>query len=82
MDDLQDGLDTRHLTPSPLDSLTFTVSSPAADAIKSVDVADIAQNTQMIATSSGDFGGMLFPVVGLTALGGVILALAPPLADE
>jgi len=31
---------------------------------------------------AGDFGGYLFPVVGLAALGAVILVLAPPLADE
>ena len=60
----------------------LTVSSPAVTAIKTVDVADIAQNTQMIASSSSDFGGMLFPVFGLVTLGAVILVLAPPLADE
>ena len=47
-----------------------------------MDVAQIAQNTQMIATSSSDFGGALFPVFGLATLGAVILVLAPPLADE
>ena len=47
-----------------------------------MDVADIAQNTQMIATSAGDFGGALFPVFGLVTLGAVILVLAPPIADE
>ena len=39
-------------------------------------------STQMIAASVGDFGGYFFPVVGLGSLAGLILFLAPPLADE
>mmetsp|Transcript_13961 Transcript_13961/g.14144 ORF Transcript_13961/g.14144 Transcript_13961/m.14144 type:complete len:100 (-) Transcript_13961:257-556(-) len=48
-----------------------------------VEVTNFAtQNSALIATSSDDFGGLLFPVFGLLGLGALILFLAPPLADE
>ncbi|KAL9178773.1 hypothetical protein ACHAXT_003904 [Thalassiosira profunda] len=40
-----------------------------------------ANNANLIATSSGDNGGAFFPVVGIISLAGLILFLAPPLAD-
>jgi len=39
-------------------------------------------STQMIAASVGDFGGYFFPLIGIGSLAGLILFLAPPLADE
>jgi hypothetical protein len=39
-------------------------------------------SSQMIASSVADFGGFFFPVFGIGALAGLILFLAPPLADE
>eukprot|EP00542_Grammatophora_oceanica_P016877 CAMPEP_0194040670 /NCGR_PEP_ID=MMETSP0009_2-20130614/12632_1 /TAXON_ID=210454 /ORGANISM="Grammatophora oceanica, Strain CCMP 410" /LENGTH=92 /DNA_ID=CAMNT_0038683881 /DNA_START=66 /DNA_END=344 /DNA_ORIENTATION=+ len=47
-----------------------------------VAVSSIANNANLIASSVTDFGGYLFPVFGLLSLGGIILFLAPPLADE
>jgi hypothetical protein len=38
-------------------------------------------NSQLIASSVSDFGGYLFPVVGIAALAALILFLSPPLAD-
>jgi len=71
----------------------FPVSSPAFSRVEApkmsafdnfADVAtsSIAQSSELLASQAGDFGGYLFPVVGLAALGAVILVLAPPLADE
>lgn len=42
----------------------------------------VAQNSNVIATSAGDFGGYFYPVVGLTLLGALILYLSPPLSSE
>lgn len=39
-------------------------------------------STQMIASNVSDFGGYFFPVFGIISLAGLILFLAPPLADE
>lgn len=50
--------------------------------VADIATSTIAQSTQLIASSAGDFGGALFPVFGLGALGAIILVLAPPLADE
>lgn len=52
------------------------------DAIADIATSSIAQSSQIVASNAGDFGGALFPVFGLAALGAVILVLAPPLADE
>ena len=52
------------------------------DNVADVATSAVAQNSQVIASSVGDFGGYLFPVVGLGTLAVIILALAPPLADE
>ena len=69
-----------------------TVASPAYASATSakmmpvevVDVAvsNIAQNANLIATASGDFGGYSFPVIGIGCLAAFILYLSPPLADE
>lgn len=45
-------------------------------------VSTFAQNANVIATTSGDFGGAFYPVAGLVLLGAFILYLSPPLADE
>ncbi|GKZ00605.1 hypothetical protein MPSEU_001012700 [Mayamaea pseudoterrestris] len=45
-------------------------------------VSQIAANANLIATSSTDNGGLLFPVVGLGLLAATILFLSPPLAPE
>jgi hypothetical protein len=52
--------------------------------VEVVDVAinQIAANTNLIATTSTDNGGLLFPVVGLGILAATILFLSPPLAPE
>eukprot|EP00532_Pseudo-nitzschia_australis_P007435 CAMPEP_0168166490 /NCGR_PEP_ID=MMETSP0139_2-20121125/2054_1 /TAXON_ID=44445 /ORGANISM="Pseudo-nitzschia australis, Strain 10249 10 AB" /LENGTH=91 /DNA_ID=CAMNT_0008083689 /DNA_START=61 /DNA_END=336 /DNA_ORIENTATION=+ len=39
-------------------------------------------SSQMIASSVSDFGGYFFPLFGIISLAGLILFLAPPLADE
>lgn len=39
-------------------------------------------NANLIATTSGDFGGAFFPVVGLAGIGALILFLAPPLVSN
>mmetsp|Transcript_28720 Transcript_28720/g.34990 ORF Transcript_28720/g.34990 Transcript_28720/m.34990 type:complete len:96 (+) Transcript_28720:111-398(+) len=45
------------------------------------EVSNFASST-MIATSSSDFGGALFPVFGVAGLCALILYLAPPLKDD
>lgn len=45
-------------------------------------VSNVLSNSNMIASSVSDYGGYLFPVFGIGALAGLILFLAPPLADE
>ena len=53
------------------------------EAVVDVDmVSSFAQNANVIATSSGDYGGAFYPVAGLVLLGALILYLSPPLADE
>tara|TARA_B110001452_G_C14814270_1_gene284200 strand:+ start:95 stop:265 length:171 start_codon:yes stop_codon:yes gene_type:complete len=51
---------------------------PTAIADFSTQVA----SSQMVAASVADFGGYFFPIIGLGSLAGLILFLAPPLADE
>mmetsp|Transcript_26901 Transcript_26901/g.31297 ORF Transcript_26901/g.31297 Transcript_26901/m.31297 type:complete len:94 (+) Transcript_26901:77-358(+) len=45
-------------------------------------VSNLAQNANIIASSVDDFGGFLFPIVGLGLIAFAILFLSPPLADE
>ena len=52
------------------------------DNVADIATSSVAQSSQMVASNSGDFGGALFPVIGLVLLGATILFLAPPLADE
>jgi len=40
------------------------------------------QTANIIATSSGDNGGLFFPAAGLLSLGALILFLAPPLKED
>lgn len=47
-----------------------------------VAISNIAANANLVASSSSDFGGYLFPIAGILSLGAIILYLAPPLADE
>lgn len=72
-------------------SFNTSVSSPAfarttapkmTEAVDVDIVSNFAQNANVIATSSGDFGGAFYPVAGLVLLGALILYLSPPLADE
>jgi hypothetical protein len=41
----------------------------------------VLSNSQLVAAQVGDFGGYLFPVVGIASLAALILFLSPPLAD-
>lgn len=41
-----------------------------------------ASTANLIATSSGDNGGLFFPAAGLLSLAALILFLAPPLKDN
>jgi hypothetical protein len=45
-------------------------------------VSNLAENVNLLATSSESFGGAFYPVAGLTLLGALILYLSPPLAGE
>jgi len=49
---------------------------------ESMQLADIAQTAQLIATSSEDFGGPFFEIFGLGSIAALILFLSPPLSDE
>jgi len=69
--------------------MTFPVSNQAYSHVTAPNMVvdaellnNVASSTQLIAANSGDFGGYFFPVVGIGALCGFILFLAPPLADE
>jgi hypothetical protein len=70
-----------------------TVSSPAfvgrdapkvnmMDPMADFSASSVAASSNMIASNTNDFGGLLFPVFGLLFLGAIILYLAPPFADE
>jgi hypothetical protein len=50
--------------------------------IDTVSLSDIASNANLIATSSDDFGGAFFPILGIGLIAATILFLSPPLADE
>lgn len=52
--------------------------------VEGADVAmsNVAANANVIASAAGDFGGYLFPIVGIMGLSALILYLSPPLADE
>jgi hypothetical protein len=52
------------------------------DNMADFSASSVAASTNMVASNVADFGGYLFPVFGLLALGGLILFLAPPLVDE
>ncbi|KAL3784527.1 hypothetical protein HJC23_012162 [Cyclotella cryptica] len=41
-----------------------------------------AANANLIATSSGDFGGAFWPVAGIVSIAALILYLAPPLVGD
>ena len=41
-----------------------------------------ATNANLIATSSGDFGGAFWPVAGIVSIAALILYLAPPLVGD
>ena len=46
-------------------------------------VVESAVNTaNIVATSSGDNGGLFFPVAGLASVAALILFLAPPLKED
>ena len=49
--------------------------------VDGAQLSDIAQSVNLIATSSDDFGGALFPIFGIGAIAAFILFLSPPLAD-
>ena len=50
--------------------------------VDNVQLTEIAQSTtNLIATSSDDFGGAFFPILGIGAIAAFILFLSPPLAD-
>ena len=45
-------------------------------------VSTMAQSSNLIASSAGDFGGYFYPIAGLGLLSALILYLSPPLVDE
>ena len=45
-------------------------------------VESAVQTANIIATSSGDNGGLFFPVAGLGSIAALILFLAPPLKED
>ena len=47
-----------------------------------MEASNFAANANVVASNVSDFGGYLFPVFGIIGLAGLILYLAPPLADE
>lgn len=56
------------------------VEAPKMMGVEGIEA--VATSSNVVAASVTDFGGYLFPVFGIIALAGVILFLAPPLADE
>jgi hypothetical protein len=44
-------------------------------------VSSVAQNANLIASNAGDFGGYVYPVIGLALLSALILYLSPPLSE-
>ena len=68
----------------------FTVAFARPSSVKMIPVeavdvdavSSIAQNANLIASSSDDFGGYFYPVAGLGLLSALILYLSPPLVDE
>ena len=59
--------------------------APKMNLIEPTAIADFSTqvaSSQMVASSVADFGGYFFPIIGLGSLAGLILFLAPPLADE
>jgi hypothetical protein len=51
--------------------------------VDSAQLSEIATtSSNLIATSSDDFGGAFFPIFGLGLIAATILFLSPPLADE
>mmetsp|Transcript_29363 Transcript_29363/g.61439 ORF Transcript_29363/g.61439 Transcript_29363/m.61439 type:complete len:93 (-) Transcript_29363:221-499(-) len=61
---------------------------PSAMKMVPVEVVDVdavstfAQNANLIASNSDDFGGYFYPVAGLGLLSALILYLSPPLVDD
>ena len=45
-------------------------------------VESAVQTANIIATSSGDNGGLFFPVAGIGSIAALILFLAPPLKED
>ncbi len=45
------------------------------------EVSTFVDNSNLIASNSGDFGGLFWPVLGLGGLAGLILFLSPPLKE-
>ena len=49
--------------------------------VDGAQLTEFSNNFNLIATSSGDFGGPFFPILGLGLIAATILFLAPPLGD-
>lgn len=62
----------------------FIAEAPQLDMMQNTitEFSNHVATTQMIASNNGDFGGYFFPLLGIGSLAGLILFLAPPLADE
>lgn len=45
-------------------------------------VSSVSQNALLIATSADEFGGYIYPIVGIAFLATVILFFSPPLVDK
>ena len=56
--------------------------APVQMTVDGAELSAVADQANLLASSVSDFGGYLFPVFGLIGLAGLILFLAPPLADN
>ncbi|KAL7579848.1 hypothetical protein ACA910_004860 [Epithemia clementina (nom. ined.)] len=61
---------------------TSSVKMVPVEAVDVDAISTIAQSTNMIASSAGDFGGYFYPILGLGLVSALILYLSPPLVDE
>mmetsp|Transcript_9426 Transcript_9426/g.13556 ORF Transcript_9426/g.13556 Transcript_9426/m.13556 type:complete len:90 (+) Transcript_9426:80-349(+) len=56
------------------------VEAPKMIGVEGIEAVNSAST--VVASTVSDFGGYLFPILGIGSLAALILFLAPPLADE